>query len=75
MPEGFRSGIPPLLAETDNGQSPFLGHLYTLPFWVLGGPFALTIPIEHPAIHPVFRNFQYFYKNKMSRPKHQKVVF
>ena len=45
------------------------------PFWVLNGSFAPTMRFEKSAIHQVFRTSQNFCWNKISRPKHQKVVF
>ena len=51
------------------------GHLKKLPFCGLSGSFALAIHFENTEIHKVFRYFQSFCQNKISRPNHQKTVF
>ena len=40
-----------------------------------GRIFCRSMRFEKPTIHPVFLRFQNFCWNKISRPKHQKVVF
>ncbi|MCI6957813.1 MAG: hypothetical protein MR763_10795 [Clostridiales bacterium] len=52
-----------------------LGTSKKLPFWVLDGSFVPTMRFEKAAIHQVFRPFQNFCWNKISHPKHQKIVF